>query len=98
MIKISINKKKSKTPSHKLDRILAICALVIIIIACYVGSYQTEADLYLASSKLLPNADYFESIGDKTFTAWKNQPATQLLAYITVGSSRGYGGKYQPQR
>jgi NosR/NirI family transcriptional regulator, nitrous oxide reductase regulator len=93
MIKISINKKTSKILSHKLDRILAIFALIIIIIACYVGSYQTEADLYLASSKLLPNADYFESIGDETFTAWKKQPATQLLAYITVGSSSGYGGK-----
>lgn len=80
-------------PSQRADRILAVIALIIIVCAWLLGRFRAEVDLAPFLKKALPEAEHFQSVSDDTYAAWKDQSETQLIGYVAVGSSHGYGGE-----
>jgi len=81
--------KSTGSSSQKIERILAIFALVTIVIAWFVGFFKTEADLVPRLSSVLPEADRFELVGSRVYTAWSGETN---IGYIGIGAGNGYGG------
>jgi len=74
------------------ERILAIIALVTLAAAWVLGSFRLEADKQPFLKQALPEADRLDFLGGDTYSAWKEEPETRLLGYVTTGKAPGYGG------
>lgn len=85
--------KKKKPSSKKLDRTLAVVALIIIVFAWIAGSFRAKAQLAPFLEQALPDANHFTSVSGETYAAWMDQEESQLVGYVTVGSAHGYGGE-----
>ena len=74
------------------ERIIGIGAVITIAIAWFLGArmIQGEVEPYLAVA--LPQAGYFESIGEETFAAYQDTSSQQLIGYVSIGEATGYGG------
>jgi len=87
-------KKQNKTrPDRQGERLLALAALAIIVLAWIGGTFRTEADLLPFLKRVLPKADHIESLPGGTYAAWDDLNKTHFLGYISVGSAPGYGGE-----
>lgn len=82
-----------KKNSKRLERILAVLALGILIIAWLAGTFRAEADLAPFLKQALPKANYFEPSLGGNYSAWKDEAKSQLLGYLAVGTANGYGGE-----
>jgi NosR/NirI family nitrous oxide reductase transcriptional regulator len=82
-----------KKNSKRLERILAVLALGILIIAWLAGTFRAEADLASFLKQALPEANYFEPSSGGNYSAWKDEAKSQLLGYLAVGTANGYGGE-----
>ncbi len=78
-------------PSIKVERILALVALILIGGAWYLGQEKTQADLRPGLEKSLIAAERFESIDAQTVVGWEDAKEA-LIGYATVGKGEGYGG------
>ena len=77
---------------QKIDRILAIIAIVTILAAWVVGTTLTEVDVYPSLQIAFPEADRFEPINGSGFTAIQSQPEVTTLGYVALATANGYGG------
>lgn len=77
----------------RLERTLAIVALIFIGIAWIMGTFRAESTLLLFLNQALPEANHFEHTGGEPYSAWKEQKKEQLMGYVTAGSAHGYGGE-----
>jgi len=89
----AVNPQRKKPSSQKLDRILAVFALIIILCAWFMGTFRAQADLLPFLKKTLPQADHFTVVSGGNYAAWKDQAEKDLIGYITVGAAQGYGGE-----
>ena len=88
-----IKLKMSKRDRVKrLDRWLAIGAIVTIVIAWFVGASLEADDIMPAVEAALPEADRFESINGETYAAYISNSGEDLIGYVTIGEAVGYGG------
>lgn len=90
---MTVNKKVKSKPSKRLERLLAFAALVIIVIAYFIGLSRAEADLEPFVKQTFPSAGYFEQTQGGIFRAWDNPNKESLLGYVSIGTADGYGGQ-----
>lgn len=88
-----MNMEHRKKNSKRLERILAVLALGILIIAWLAGTFRAEADLAPFLKQALPEANYFEPSSGGSYSAWENETKSRLLGYMAVGTANGYGGE-----
>jgi uncharacterized protein with FMN-binding domain len=88
-----MNREHQKKNSKRLERILAVLALAILIIAWVAGIFRAEADLVPFLKQALPEADYFEPSSGGNYTAWEDETKSRLIGYVAVGTANGYGGE-----
>jgi len=91
----SMNKGRRRMNYQRLERILAVVALGIIVVALVIGSFQEEADLLPYFKQALPEASRFEAVGIGTYAAWDGQTEESLMGYVTTGKAHGYGGEME---
>jgi len=82
-----------KKNSKRLERILAVLALGVLVIAWLAGTFRAEADSAPFLKQALPKANYFEPSSGGNYSAWKDEAKSQLLGYLAVGKANGYGGE-----
>ena len=88
-----MNMKRQKKNSKRLERVLAVLALAILIIAWLAGTFRAEADLAPFLKQALPEAYYFEPSSGGNYSAWEDEAKSRLLGYVAVGTANGYGGE-----
>ena len=88
-IKLKMSKRNR---ARRLDRWLAIGAIVTIVIAWFVGASLDASDIMPAVAAAMPEADRFESINGDSFAAFANNSDEALIGYVTIGEAVGYGG------
>ncbi len=88
-----MNMKRQKKNSKRLERVLAVLALGILIIAWFTGTFRAEADLAPFLKQALPEAHYFEPSSGNNYSAWVDEAKSRLLGYVAVGTANGYGGE-----
>jgi NosR/NirI family nitrous oxide reductase transcriptional regulator len=91
----SKNFGRRRLNSRRLERILAVVAFAIIILAWIIGSFRAEADLLPYLELALPAASRFEAVGIGTYAAWDGQTEESLMGYVTTGKAHGYGGEME---
>jgi len=79
--------------SKRMERLLALAAVVLIVIVWFVGLSRSEADLEPFLQRAFPQADFIEQIQGGVYEAWDNQEKDNLLGYVNPGSADGYGGE-----
>ncbi len=88
-----MNKKpKHKSPRYW-DRSMAPVALLIIVIAWFIGAARSEEALAPYMKQVIPGTQYIEPGPGDTYSAWKSAKKEKLLGYIAVGRAHGYGGE-----
>ncbi len=92
MTEISIKKK-----SKDWDFILALVAIVIILVAAFIGYSQNSTAI--SSNSILPAlkraeplATRFVPLNENTCAAYKDESDESFLSYISLGEANGYGG------
>ncbi len=88
-IKLKMSKRDR---TKRLERWLAIGAIVTIVIAWFVGVSLETSDIMPAVEAAFPEADRFESINGETFAAYASNSDEALIGYVTIGEAVGYGG------
>jgi len=79
--------------SIRLERLLALAAVGLIVIAWFVGLSRSEADLDPFLNSAFPQAGHIEQIQVGVYEAWDNPDKDNLLGYVSPGSADGYGGE-----
>ena len=79
--------------SKRLERLLALAAVCLIVIAWLVGLSRSEADLEPFIQSAFPQAGFIEPIQGGIYIAWDNPKKDNLLGYVCPGSADGYGGE-----
>ncbi len=77
----------------RLERVLALAAVGLIVIAWFAGLSRSEADLDPFLQSAIPQAGYIEQIQVGIYKAWDNPDKDNLLGYISPGTADGYGGE-----
>jgi transcriptional regulator of nitric oxide reductase len=85
--------EQKEKKSIRLERILAVLAIGILIIAWLAGTFRAEADLAPFLKKALPEANYFEPSLGGNYSAWEDKTKSRLLGYVALGTANGYGGE-----
>jgi len=88
-----MNAQKKKPTAQRIERILAVAALFIIIAAWFLGRSQAEADLVPSLKQALPDAIHFSSLSGDIYSAWNTETEEELIGYVALGSSQGFGGE-----
>jgi Na+-translocating ferredoxin:NAD+ oxidoreductase RnfG subunit len=84
--------KSSQFLVKRLDRSLALVALLVIVTAWFIGSSSDEAKLINYLEEVVPDAHHFSPSPSGSYIAWGDQEEKQLQGYIAIGSAQGYGG------
>ena len=84
---------KQKNKIQRLERRLALVAVIIIIIAWGLGTFRAEADLLPFLEQTMPAADRLDLVSVGTYAAWKTEPEETLIGYVTSGKAHGYAGE-----
>jgi len=82
----------SKQSKLKIDRIMAIVALVTIVVAWIFGASKDVTEIRPFLQKTLPEADRIESLSDGTYAAYDTDSNQKKVGYLAVGEANGYGG------
>jgi NosR/NirI family nitrous oxide reductase transcriptional regulator len=85
--------KRQKNRTQRLERTLALIAVVILIMAWVLGTFRAEADLQPFLERIMPEADRFDPASVGTYAAWKTEPEKTLIGYVTTGKAHGYAGE-----
>jgi uncharacterized protein with FMN-binding domain len=88
-----MNREKQRKKSKRLERILAVLAITILIIAWITGTFQAEEDLAPFLKQAFPEASYFEPSSGGNYSAWEDEVKSRLIGYVAVGMANGYGGE-----
>ena len=76
-----------------MERLLALGAFGILVVAWIIGSFRAEADLVPYLEQALPQASRFQAVSLGTYEAWGGRREDSLLGYVTTGKAQGYGGE-----
>lgn len=87
MINIRHKKKRNKT-----ERIIGVIALMGIIAAWFVGIVVSKADIMPSLKQVAPKAQRFQALGRNTFASFRDESGRNLIGYVRIASSMGYGG------
>ncbi len=79
--------------SKRLERILALVAVGLIVIALFTGLSRSEADLEPFLKSVFPQASFIEHMQSGVYEAWDSPGKNKLLGYISPGTADGYGGE-----
>lgn len=79
-------------PEEKFERYLGILAILMILIAWVVGLNLSQNDILPRLALALPQADRLENIGNGIYAGYRNNSPEELIGYIAIGTSNGYGG------
>ncbi len=77
----------------KIETWLAVIAIMLIIAAWFVGLQIENSDIVSSVKKAMPEVAKLEEITKATYSAYNSEE--ELLGYITIESSMGYGGPLQ---
>ena len=92
-LKVKSNPRKNNHDrTKKIERILAVVAIVSLVIAWFVGYAINKVDFKPALQAAAPNATRFEEVTGDTWAAYQGD---DLLGYVAVGEADGYGGPMQ---
>lgn len=76
-----------------LERILALVAVGLIVMAWFAGLSRSEADIEPFLQSSIPQAGYIEQSQGGVYEAWDSPNKDILLGYISLGTADGYGGE-----
>ncbi len=82
----------SRAKRRRMERVLAVSALVLIGLAWVLGAIRAEANLLEAVRQAMPQASHFERVGDGVYSAWADRSERELIGYVAIGTANGYGG------
>ena len=92
-LKVKSNpRKNNRDRIKKVERILAITAIVSLVMAWFVGFSINKIDYEPALQAAAPDAERFEEVTGDTWAAYQGDG---LLGYVAVGEADGYGGPMQ---
>ncbi|BAX79964.1 4Fe-4S binding protein [Labilibaculum antarcticum] len=80
----------SKINSKKIESWLAIIAMLVVIIAWFVGRQLEGADILSSVKAKMPEIVKLEKIDEATYKIYNSEE--EQLGYLTMESSMGYGG------
>lgn len=88
-----MNAASKEDPSTRTERILAVCAIAMMIGAWFVGFYRAEGDLQSYLERTLPEAGFLKLTEKTTYTAWEDDTQDRLMGFVSTGTAHGYGGQ-----
>lgn len=91
-IPLNVKPHSRRKRSQKIERVLAVGAIVTLVIAWFAGYAIHQVDYEPALQTAVPEADHFEQITDDTWAAYQGD---DLLGYAAIGEADGYGGPLQ---
>ncbi|MFO7681057.1 MAG: 4Fe-4S binding protein [Chloroflexota bacterium] len=91
-LKVKSNSRNNRNQTQKVERLLAVAAIVTLVIAWFAGYALNGTDYEPVLAEAAPAADRFEPLADDTWTAYQGET---LLGYVAVGEADGYGGPLQ---
>ena len=92
-LKVKSNpRRNNRDRTKKIERNLAIAAMVSLVIAWFIGYSINRIDYEPALQAAATDADRFEEVTDDTWAAYQGD---ELLGYVAVGEADGYGGPMQ---
>lgn len=83
----------SKINSKKIESYLAIVAMLVIVVAWFVGRQLEGADILSSVKKEMPEIAKLEEIEDATYKIYNSED--KFIGYVSIESSMGYGGPLQ---
>lgn len=83
----------NKANNKKIESSLAIAAIVLIIVAWFIGALIENKDIFSSVKEKMPEIARFEEIGKATYKIYNSKD--EDLGYLTIESSMGYGGPLQ---
>lgn len=93
---------ETKTPKlskrdkrRRIERMLAVGAIVLIAVVWIVSATRSEANYADAVQEALPEAHHFDEREGKIFAAWADADEQELLGYVAIGTANGYGGELE---
>lgn len=91
-LKVKTNSRNNRNQTQKVERLLAVAAIVTLVIAWFAGYALNGTDYEPVLAEAAPAADRFEPLADDTWTAYQGET---VLGYVAVGEADGYGGPLQ---
>lgn len=91
-LKVKSNSRNNRTQAQKVDRLVAVAAIITLVIAWFAGYALNGTDYEPVLAEAAPAADRFEPLADDTWTAYQGET---VLGYVAVGEADGYGGPLQ---
>lgn len=85
-----INKRER---SKKIETWLAVIAILLIAAAWFIGGQLENEDIVSSIKAAMPEVSKLEEINKATYSAYNS--GNEILGYITIESSMGYGGPLQ---
>jgi Na+-translocating ferredoxin:NAD+ oxidoreductase RnfG subunit len=85
--KLTTAQKRQRT-----ERLLGGIAVITLITAGVFGVLRAKADLMPAVLQAVPDAHHVEELSDELFQAWGDEEEKELLGYVAIGETNGYGG------
>ena len=79
-----------KTNKKKVETWLAILAMLLIIVAWFVGGQLENADILSSIKAKMPEITKLEEVEESTYKIYDSKE--ECLGYLTIESSMGYGG------
>ncbi|MCP4896044.1 MAG: FMN-binding protein [bacterium] len=90
-----VSDRSAKPHRRRVERWLAVAALLSIACAWWVGSRRVGLALEPSLRRLVPEAGRIEPLGSDSFMAWSAEEPAKPMAYIAIASGDGYGGPLQ---
>ena len=84
-----LNIKRSKS----IETWLAVIAILLIVAAWFIGGQLENEDIVSSIKAAMPEVSKLEEINKATYSAYNSEK--EILGYITIESSMGYGGPLQ---
>lgn len=81
-----------KTNHHRLDRGLAVVALITLVAAWLIGNARSAANLEIFLPAAFPGAGRFEKTSEGVYRAYSDGSPEQMVGYVAISEGNGYGG------
>ena len=85
-----LNKRERR---KKIETWLAVIAILLIVVALFIGGQLENEDVVSSIKAAMPEVSKLVEINKATYSAYN--PENEILGYITIESSMGYGGPLQ---
>ena len=79
--------------NKRTDTIAGIIALMIIVVAWYIGTQRAIEDITPHLESACEEASFIEKRASNVFEAFKTESKNSPFAYLIINSANGYGGE-----